>query len=411
MCWNLAMGIWLLAVGILLLTVACSKESEQTVTPTPAPSPSPSPSPSPNPGGGGGTQPADTTQTPDPKDTPLWMVAATRASDSGISDAADNYDFFSPIQIFLVSGSSETAITQKREGLFVYEPEGSKKGWSSTIGLKDANNYIYGFSPADAASCTISPLSGTSYHTGAILSMKNVRAASGSDLCVVIGVRYATNKETANAIPIRGTFSFGMGDENYISLLLDHVFARLDFKVKVGEYYSKQRAIKIKKLELQSANELKEVRVSLLPGVTEPTNNPKVTYETAAVADGATKPTGVVYDFTTDSKNPTGQEVTTEGIIFPGYFAPDAESKISKGLSLICTYDVYSINSNNIIGTRVRENCVAVNSLAGIDLSSVTRGKKTTLTLTVEPTYLYQLSDDELDNPGIRLAIENDNGN
>ena len=340
------------------------------------------------------------------------MVAATRASDSGISDAADNYDFFSPIQIFLVSGSSETAITQKREGLFVYEPEGSKKGWSSTIGLKDAKNCIYGFSPADAASCTISPLSGSSYHTGAVLTMKNVSAASGSDLCVVIGVRCSTKVEYIQGkIPIRGTFSFEKGDDNYINLLLDHVFARLDFKVKVGEYYSKQRAIKIKKLELQSANELKEVRVSLLPGVTEPTNNPKVTYETAAVADGATKPTGVVYDFTTDSKNPTGQEVTTEGIIFPGYFAPDAESKISKGLSLICTYDVYSINSNNIIGTRVRENCVAVNSLAGIDLSTVTRGKKTTLTLTVEPTYLYQLSDDELDNPGIRLAIENENGN
>lgn len=402
------MGIWLLAVGISLLTVACSKESEQTVTPTPAPSPSPSPSP--NPGGGGGSQPADTTQTPDPMDTPLWMVAATRASDFDVSDAAANYDFFSPIQIFLVSGT-ENSVTQKREGLFIYEPEGAKKGWSSTIGLKDPSNCIYGFSPADAASCTISPLSGTSYHSGAVLTMKNVSAASGSDLCVVIGVRYATNAADAQGTPIRGTFSFGMGDENYIHLLLDHVFARLDFKVKISENYRKQRAIKIKKLELQSANELKEVRVSLLPSVTDPALNPVVTYETAAVADGATKPTGVVYDFTTDSKNPTGQEVTTEGIIFPGYFAPDAESKISKGLSLICTYDVYSINSNNIIGTRVRENCVAVNSLAGIDLSTVTRGKKTTLTLTVEPTYLYQLSDDELDNPGIRLAIENENGN
>ena len=397
---------WFILLAALLLA-ACSKESEQTVTPTPAPSPSPSPSPSPDPGGGGGTQPADTTQTPDPKDTPLWVVAATRASDFGVSDAAANYDFFSPIQIFLVSGSSETAITQKREGLFVYEPEGTKKGWSSTIGLKDALNCIYGFSPADAASCTISPLSGSSYHTGAVLTMKNVSAASGSDLCVVIGVRYSTNAETAQGIPIRGTFSFGMGDENYINLLLDHVFARLDFKVKISENYSKQRAIKIKKLELQSANELTKMTVSLSPSVTDPALNPVVTYETAAVAEGATKPTGVVYDFTTDTKNPTGQEVTTEGIIFPGYFAPDAESKISKGLSLICTYDVYSINSNNKIGTRVRENCVAVNSLAGIDLSSVTRGKKTTLSLLVEPTYLYQLSDDELDNPGIRLTIDN----
>ena len=393
---------WFILLAVLLLA-ACSKESEQTVTPTPAPSPSPSPSP--NPGGGGGSQPADTTQTPDPKDTPLWVVAATRASNFGVSDAADNYDYFSPIQIFLVSGT-ENSVTQKREGLFIYEPEGTKKGWSSTIGLKDPSNCIYGFSPADAASCTISPLSGSSYHTGAVLTMKNVSAASGSDLCVVIGVRYSTNAADAQGTPIRGTFSFGMGDENYIHLLLDHVFARLDFKVKISENYRKQRAIKIKKLELQSANELKEVRVSLLPSVTDPNDNPIITYETAAVAEGGTKPTGVVYDFTTDTKNPMGQEVTTEGLIFPGYFAPDAESKISKGLSLICTYDVYSIDSNNIIGTRVRENCVAVNSLAGIDLSSLKQGKRAILSLLVQPTYLYQLSDDELDNPGIRLAIE-----
>ena len=49
---------------------------------------------------------------------------------------------------------------------------------------------------------------------------------------------------------------------------------------------------------------------------------------------------------------------------------------------------------------------MAVNSLAGIDLSALTRGKKTTLVLTVEPTYLYQISDDELDNPSISLKVE-----
>jgi hypothetical protein len=34
------------------------------------------------------------------------------------------------------------------------------------------------------------------------------------------------------------------------------------------------------------------------------------------------------------------------------------------------------------------------------------RGKKTSLSLTVEPTYLYQLSDDELNNPTIKVKSE-----
>jgi hypothetical protein len=39
-------------------------------------------------------------------------------------------------------------------------------------------------------------------------------------------------------------------------------------------------------------------------------------------------------------------------------------------------------------------------------LASMRRGKKTSLTLTVEPTYLYQLSEDELDNPTIVVKGE-----
>ena len=68
------------------------------------------------------------------------------------------------------------------------------------------------------------------------------------------------------------------------------------------------------------------------------------------------------------------------------------------------TYDVYVID-NNKIGSRVREDCVAVNDLSVLTgLASLTRGKRTTINLTVEPTYLYQLSDDEIDNPGIKVS-------
>ena len=70
---------------------------------------------------------------------------------------------------------------------------------------------------------------------------------------------------------------------------------------------------------------------------------------------------------------------------------------IDKQLNLVCTYDVY-----NKKGTKVRENCVAENDLSGLKDVTIARGKKVVVNLTVEPTYLYQLSEDELDNPTIK---------
>ena len=121
----------------------------------------------------------------------------------------------------------------------------------------------------------------------------------------------------------------------------------------------------------------------------------------AAAADVPS--TGTLYDFTVDDDNPEGKELTDNGTDFPGFFAPG--DGVARGLTLVCTYDVYAIDIvNNKIGSRVREDCVAVNDLSGLTgLVTMTRGQKTTINLTVEPTYLYQLSDDEIDNPRIKV--------
>lgn len=382
--------IWFILLAALLVA-ACSKESGQTVTPGPAPvdnGSSPDPNPDPNPA-------------PAVQDVPLYLVAATRGTGEMYVDAADDYETYAPIQFFLMSGDRESAITQKREGLFTYNPDA--RGWTSTIGIKDPKNCIYGFSPATAASCAISPASGTSYDGGAVLKMTNLNAASGNDLCVIVGVRHGTSKAATNETPERGNFFFTMDAENYISLLLDHVLARIDFKIKIGPEYARMRYIKIKKLELQSSYQLTGITVTLKRGA-----DIEVGYDTSKIAESGTPSTGILYDFSadTDPANSEGKDITPDGTVFPGFFAPDDASQIAKGLSLVCTYDIYAIDAfnNNKIGSRVRENCVAVNSLASVpSLASMRRGKKTSLTLTVEPTYLYQLSEDELDNPSIRI--------
>jgi hypothetical protein len=75
---------------------------------------------------------------------------------------------------------------------------------------------------------------------------------------------------------------------------------------------------------------------------------------------------------------------------------------LSNDLSLVATYDVYDKNDN-----RVRKDCVAENSIyinsflpAG---TSWKRGSMLKLSLTVKPTYLYMLSEPDLDNPTVTL--------
>ena len=317
----------------------------------------------------------------------LQLSGVTRSSTS-IIDAGE---YQSPIQIFLMSGTSKT------EGNFVYNPETGK--WSSTIGVKEQKNYIFGFSPSSAAAGTISPITSgaADYSAGAVMTLDNLSAVGGEDLCVVVGVKGVTT-EAAAGTPDFGTFYFEkQGTANYVSLLLDHLYSAIEFKIKIGSKYNELRDIHLKKMELQSAKTVSKAIVTLTANTAGtnpitsvsfmPTNEPQ---------------TNAVYDYGTDANTTTGLPLTAEGTKFVSYCAP-IDGMGSSNLKLICTYDVY-----NKKGTKVRENCVAENSLAGLSGLTIARGKKSVVNLTVEPTYLYQLSEDELDNPGIKLKVNSD---
>ena len=64
-------------------------------------------------------------------------------------------------------------------------------------------------------------------------------------------------------------------------------------------------------------------------------------------------------------------------------------------LSLVTTYDVYDRK-----GHLVRKDCVATNKLpSSLVLSTLKAGERQPVALTVAPTYIYVLSDPDLDNP------------
>ena len=314
----------------------------------------------------------------------LQLSEVTRAA-SDIINAGEDH---SPIQIFLMSGTAKT------EGNFVYNPDANT--WSSTIGVKENNNYIYGFSPSYAAAGTISPIvSGAAdYSGGAVMTLDNLNAVGGDDLCVVVGVKGAT--ADASVTPDFGTFEFKKQvTSNYVSLLLDHLYAAIEFKIKIGSKYNELRDICLKKMELQSAKTVSQAIVTLT--AKDDGTNPitDVSYTTTNNPQS-----NMVYDYGTDASTTKGIELSKdEEKTFTSYCAP-ITGMGSSNLKLICTYDVY-----NKKGTKVRENCVAENSLAGLSGLTIARGAKSVINLTVEPTYLYQLSEDELDNPGIKISV------
>ncbi len=312
-------------------------------------------------------------------ETPLELSSVTRAP-SDVSNADEDQ---SPIQIFLMSG------TEKTEGNFVYNPTTGQ--WVSTIGVKETTNYIFGFSPASAAAGTVQTVTNgvTDYSGGAIMTLDNLSAVGGDDLCVIVGVKGSSTGET----PDFGTFEFTkQGSVNYVSLLLDHLYAAIEFKIKIGSKYSELRNIFLKKMELQSSQSVSQAKVTLNANTTGTNPIKNVAFTTAAGSQ-----TNTVYDYGTDAETTTGRPLTIKGTSFVSYCAPI--TGIESHLKLVCTYDVY-----NKKGTKVRENCVAENSLAGLSGVTIARGKKSVINLTVEPTYLYQLSEDELDNPVIKVS-------
>ena len=364
---------WIYLLAALVLA-ACSDDSEQTVTPV---------------------DPVGPVE-PVILESPLKPTAITRtlSADDVTADATGE---FAPIQIFLMSGESDDAITHKTEGLFIFD---TSTGWTSTIGLKDTYNCVYGFSPSTSASGSISlPDGKTSFKDGAVLTLEDLSPVTGDDVCIIVGLRPGETKEAVSTIPDRGVFYIEKKTNNYVSLLLDHLFARIDFKVKIGPEYSTIRSIKIKKIELLTSVLLTGATVTLTPNASN-TDPVSAIFTTTAIAEGADKTSGILYDYTTDTdaSHSEGWELTTSGITIPGFFAPSGSTpKVGDNLFIRWTYDIYNIKGTRV---RVREDCVAENRLPAF---TIARGEKTTVNLTVEPTYLYVLSDDDLDNPTVKI--------
>ena len=290
--------------------------------------------------------------------------------------------------------------------------------WTSRVPLKVLDSgdeipddretyYFYGFMPkGDVTDVLITPYgSPASYANGAIMTFNGMDSVTPDDISVIVGVQGydgtpANIPDMTNGL---GKFSYyPERDGRYIFLLIDHFYAGLCFRFRVHEEYAKLRAIKLKKLKLvayrnEACTQLmtKKVSTTVTLSANSSGASPIVDeIEFDPVLDSGDMDPVLIYDNETNPVLlPSGENYTENMGFVP---------KTSSYYKLISTYDVYDTDASGNPRNLIRKDCTAENKIDPRNLynqESLDRGKKYTVKVTVRPTYLYVLSEPDLDNP------------
>ena len=252
--------------------------------------------------------------------------------------------------------------------------------WTANIEVEAQKDYsVYGYMPK--ATGMESSLVKSSANE-ATLTISGVKAITSDGLYVITGVK---NSDFNDSELQEGNFLWrweNASSENfYIYLLMDHLYGAVQFRLKIGEDYAKLRIIKLKTMTLSTNKASVDVTVALTKTTgTSPISS--VSYTTS----GENCESEIF-------NNEEGEKLETlTDLVVNACFAPE----LSRELTLVSTYDV-----DDSKGNLIRKDCSATNKLP--DDLQVSRGQRMQLKMTVEPTYLYVLSEPDLDNPTIQI--------
>ena len=274
---------------------------------------------------------------------------------------------------------------------FHHEESSGSHVWKSRAALQDGSYSFYGYMPNVSAT----NVSVTKNDDGAVITLTGMNAVMPDDICVIEGVKQYAGSTLPDMTDGIGNFDYNTtsgGDNFYV--LASHIYAALQIKMQLDETYAELRKIKLKSITLtpvEGSEAAKRVdatiTVSQRTEGTDLSSAVSVKFATSAVAT-ATSP-AVLYGVENTYLTTTPQE-------FLACLCPElpADSKYV----METRYDVFDSKDNLI-----RENQTAQNVLT---LPKLDSGKRHVVNITVTPTYLYVLSDPDLDNPTFSLKVE-----
>ena len=295
-------------------------------------------------------------------------------------------------------------------GTLFYKASGNTPYWHlGNMEIERSGNYqLYGYIPEEAA--ISSRIEGnSSFADGAVLYINGLSAVTPDDVCFIVGAKeYHPNDESASytvegLVPGKFDVNFNSGKnaENHIFLLFDHLYSSLRFSFKVDPVYDALRTIKLRKLELKAcANDDEDGIPATYNAVVKlkKYNTGESPVESVSfVPEGTTRVSyTILFDLEKSGSIPLTLSTTPSS--FLGSFVPGANNYFL----LRTTYDVYDKEGNLIRSKCVAENKIDLRKRFGSYMETV-RGRCYSYTITVQPTYLYMLSEPDMDNPTITL--------
>ena len=321
------------------------------------------------------------------QDDTLQLAAYMHSYDDITRGVPDGYQPFMPEDVMSI-GIFMTPFKDNIQTLGYFSFNGQT--WRSNISLESDSYYIYGFMPGDVidkSNCSVSMLDGkTSFADGAVLTLDGLKPISKTDVCVIVGVQGLNDPSTEEKNVELGRFYYAKRPkgQNYVNLLMDHIYSCVQFRMKVDADYAKVRTIKLKRMEMKTTAVSATKAVVTLTANTSG-NNPISNISWATPTSG----TGMSIVLFEDEEGKALSD--TENLVLNSNLMPGC----SDVLSLVCTYDVYDRKGN-----LVRKDCEVPNKLPStLLLSSLKAGERQPINMTVTPTYIYVLSDPDVDNP------------
>lgn len=279
--------------------------------------------------------------------------------------------------------------------------------------IQNGTYFLYGYSPT-MSSVSASILPNSEFSDGAVLTLNGLPSVTSNDVCVIVGAKAGSsatddtglvNGQSDGKRLTQGQFAVDFAEvkpratdeappSNFIFLLFDHLYSAMRLSFKVDPTYNALRTIRLKEIWLKAYNASSAAMSRATAVIT-----------LSKTTDGSSPIQSIAFTYNNSSgeanepiyQSETGVNLNTEAQYFRGSFVPEGITKFA----LICKYDVYDKKGN-----LVRENCTVENML---DLSApemfnrqiLDRGYMYCVNLTLRPTYLYVMSEPDVNNPNL----------
>jgi len=333
-------------------------------------------------------------------DGPYYSGYQTVATDE---DAQYDVLWFDPVY----EASSKTDEDAKLTTLCNDNPRSFTKtagsdDWSSSLVLKSGRMYyIFAFTPVEKDSASIEPVRNDemSPYDKARVTLKGIPAVSASDYLYSVGNSNPNAATPITADKAKGNFTYdvkatkGTGATNETYLIMNHLMSKLTLKLKADSAYGELRDIKLKSITAVPQSGSVQTISSVINYSKESVSFGWANPVTAGTVD-------TVHVFSPDTLVTLTTKFQEVGYF---YFAPSYNAVPGQSVrpAVIFTFNVYDKEKQQ---TRKEVKVVNTSLLPQLykNTGGLASGTNYIMSVTVKPTYLYVLSD----NDPVSLDIE-----